>query len=463
MGEKTWDVTAIDPKAYPAVEWDFENPARALQALAERFGCRVVYRWDTDSVLLARQGVGGPLPQGSVLYDSPSITPKPVPKKIIVASDYIRYQMRFNLEPVGMEFDGSWKPIDQLSYRPKDGWRMQGNGPPSFGAIAPGNLPGLPGNRKYQDAQALAQAYIYRAYRVALTGADGNGKLKIPADGTKDDECTYHKQLILLPNMAQVTQDDLHRRTPAPARVMGRHTPLLGYGFLNPIRLYERTDIDTEVRVPFSIDREHAIIMFSQYVYAYKPIPVADGGSGSDSNRAFYPAEIVLETACHFADNKTFQLRRRDFSLDVPGGLSPQPLYVVKEQLQATNVATYLPATNELPKCDDNDSDIKPRADYYLRGELAKFVTDAAETTKYSGVAPIAPDGLISQVSVQFAKGDKNCPSTTASANTEHSVYQPTYEGRRLREEADLRPQASLAEQRAKLDRIRKFDGGGTT
>ncbi len=455
MGETQYDVSAIDPKAYPAVEWDTENPARALQALAERFGCRVVYRWDTDSVVLVKQGVGGPLPSGPFLFDSPSLTPKPVPKRVVVRSAKIKYQMRFALEMVLMEFDGSWKPADQVSYRPTNGWFGIA---PGAGELDEDNLPNLPKGRTVHDAISLAGSWLYRTYRVSLTRADGLGVLRIPADGGEKDRVDYHKQVYLLPSKAQVTVDDLNRHSPAPAQVYGRHTPPQGYGLSNPMTTYDQTTTQTEVLCPFSIDPEHAIIVFAEPIYAFKPIPQASGGNGK--TRAFYPATIVLETACHFAPKGNWQMRRRDFGLDIPGGLSTLALHVIKEQLLANSVASY-DANNVLTTVKTNDTELQPRANYYLAGELAKLVTNAAETTKYSGTVPIVPDGAISQVTFAFAAGDKNCPATTASLNTEHSVYLPTYEGRRLREEADLRPQAAEAERQANADRVNKGDGGG--
>jgi hypothetical protein len=455
MGETRYDVSAIDPKAYPSVEWDSEVPARALQSLAERFGCRVVYRKDTDSVLVAKEGSGGPLPDGPLLFESPSLSPKAVPKWAVVRSAFIRYQMRFFLEAVGLEFDGAWRPIDDLSYRPKDGWQSIGL---AFGNLTPAILPPLPGDRTFRDAVALASAYIYRAYRVKLTRTDGKGVLRIPVNGGEKDRVDFHKQIYLLPNKAQVTQDDLRRRSPAPAQVFGRHTRLYNCGALNPVKDYDGTTPQTEVVMPFSIDPEHAVIIFAQPVFALKAVPPADGGDGT--KRAYYPAEIVLETACHFAPKDNWQFRRRDFKLAIPGGLSDLPLYVVREQLLATSVASY-DRNNNLNKITDNDKDLNGRANYYLQGELLKLLPAAAETRTYSGIVAVYPDGAIEQVTAAIAAGDRTKPSTTASLHEEHSGYQPNYEGRRLREEADLRPQVRQQEQRAKDERSRKGDGGG--
>lgn len=448
MGVKEYDVSPIDPKSYPSVEWDSEVPARALQSLVERYGCRVVPNPTTGAVAICKEGFGTLLPDGAFLFDSPSLTPKPVPKVVNVRTGYIRYQMRFALEMVLMEFDGSWKPADQVSYRPKGGW----TGYVTAQNLVDTEMPNLPAGRTMFDAQAIAGAYLYRAYRVSLTKADGKGVLRIPADGGEKDRCDFHKQIYLLPNKVQVTKDDLNRHSPAPAQVFGRHTNNWSRGLANPVILYDLTTADTEVIMPFSIDSEHAIIIFAQPVYAFK----TDG--------KVYPAEIVLETACHFAGKDfgpdPWQFRRRTYSRNIPEGLSDLPSYVVKNELLATSVAEYS-TDNTLSKVTENNRDLQPRADYYLNGEVLKLATDAAQTRTYSGVVQVYPDGLIQQVSIEFAAGDKNKPATTASAGTEHSVYLPNYEGRRLREEADLRSATRDADTRAAHDRQQKEDAAG--
>jgi hypothetical protein len=457
MKVANFNVSALDPKSYPSVEWDCEVPARALQALAERYGCRIVYRKDTNSVVLVKEGVGVPLPDGPQLYECPSLTPKPLPKRIVLRSAYIKYQMRFGLDAVGMEFDGSWRPLDQLSYRPPGGWT--GSGPGSFAGLSYfySHPNALPGTRTAQDAIALANAYVYRAYRVSSFRADGRGVLRIPQDGGTKDRVDYLKQVYLLPNKAQVTSDDLGRHSPAPAQVFGRHTPPMGNGLRNPALTYAQTNAGTEVVVPFSVDPEHALIIFAQPVFAFKEVPPG-------AVYEWHPAEIVLETACHMADKSDgdgpWQFRRREFGQTLAGGLSDLFQYVVKEELLATNVAAY-GSGNTLIKTAYNDADLQGRANYYIAGEILKLTPDAADTRTYCGVVPAFPDGALQQVSTEFAAGDDTKPSTTISRNTEHDPVLPTYAGRRQREEADLSATGRAKERQSLLARIAKADGGG--
>lgn len=433
MGVQQYDASQIDDKAYPSAEWDAANPAVAMQELAERYGCRVVFRPDDESVTLCREGIGAELPDGPLMLDAPDLKPKPRPKKLVVLTAPIKDQQRFALEPVGEDFDGSIKHIDQLSYKPVAGWPAAGMPPTFNGLIGQDFNPGLPGQRTVFDAQALASRWVYRAYRVALTAANGKGVLRVPANGGEKDRVDYHKQIILLPMQAEVGRDDINRRSPAPAKVFGRHTPppnrinvfgANGVGVKNPIQTYEQTTKQTEVLVPFDVDAEHCLIVLSEYLYAFK-------------NGEVHPAEIVLQTACYTADRETWQIRRHEFSRDVPGGLDDKPFYTIRDDVFYIRGATY-DDDNGLSTSWTNRPEVQPRADYYLAGELAKLVPDAGRTRTYCGIVPVWPDGAIQQVTWEIGPSNSQ-PATTASRNTEHSVYLPPYQGRRQQEAADLR------------------------
>lgn len=124
MGEVNYQVLLPDTvqreSAFPTVEWEHSNPAQALQALAETVGCVVVLRHDTNTVAVLPRGVGGILPlSGSIASESPGVSGFARPDRLLLVGKPIRHQLRFALEPVGEEFDGSIRPINQLSYAPQ--------------------------------------------------------------------------------------------------------------------------------------------------------------------------------------------------------------------------------------------------------------------------------------------------------------------------------------------------------
>jgi hypothetical protein len=105
----------------PPINWVAVPPAQALQQVADLFGCRVIYRHSDDGVLVTPAGIGALLPPGSIHTQGPSIKSPETPDSIGVVGAPTRYQGQFALVPVGEEWDGSYRPIDLLSYAPQSG------------------------------------------------------------------------------------------------------------------------------------------------------------------------------------------------------------------------------------------------------------------------------------------------------------------------------------------------------
>lgn len=135
MGETNYTLQLPDGLAYPgpytlslikpsgvnpAINWDGVPPAQALQQVADLFGCRVVYQLDTDTIGLFRVGQGAELPDTgvSIHKDAPSIIAPEVPDGIGIRGAPTRYQMALRLIPVGEDYDGSYRPINLLTYAP---------------------------------------------------------------------------------------------------------------------------------------------------------------------------------------------------------------------------------------------------------------------------------------------------------------------------------------------------------
>ncbi len=111
--------TLITPSGLnPPINWFGIPPAQALQQVAESFGCRVVFDPVTDSVIVARVGQGRDLPGGSLYTRSPSLKSPDAPAAVCVVGGPTLFQCRLALEPVGLEWDGTYVPIDLLSYAP---------------------------------------------------------------------------------------------------------------------------------------------------------------------------------------------------------------------------------------------------------------------------------------------------------------------------------------------------------
>lgn len=103
----------------PPVNWYAENPAAALAALADLCGRRVVFDPINERVLIVRPGIGKDLPDGHIANFTPSLTAPETPDAVEIVGDPTRYETMFELQAVGLEWDGSIRPINELSYAPR--------------------------------------------------------------------------------------------------------------------------------------------------------------------------------------------------------------------------------------------------------------------------------------------------------------------------------------------------------
>lgn len=105
----------------PPQTWDYTVPAGALARLCEYFGRRVVYQPFHDRVVIAQLGVGSPLPDGPCEMLVSSVETPKVPAGVGVAGAPIKFQARFALEPVALEWDrANYVPANAVSYAPRN-------------------------------------------------------------------------------------------------------------------------------------------------------------------------------------------------------------------------------------------------------------------------------------------------------------------------------------------------------
>jgi hypothetical protein len=455
MGEEDADITAIDDEAYPTVEWDATNPAQALQSLAEDFGCRFVYDPVTDQMSVQKLGEGPPLPEGLYLQDSPSLEARPRPNKVRLYGARTRYQLRFELTAVGIDFDNSVRLIDDLSYAPtvSGGWEKSGGGPGFANIPADADLPG---ERTQLDAAQLAASSVYRIYQITLNAPDGSGGLVIPPpkEGETPDLSDYPtsiRQIKLLPFANLATQDDTGRYALTPAKCYGIHTPQLST-FQNRTTLSEFTDEDTEVQVDFTIDPARGLVIFSEGVYQF-------------TEGVTRPADIVLECACEYAEAETHQYRRYTNEKPLIGGGPDGVASFIREEVLYRVSALYEDGEDARLVTDviDNEEQIEPRAEYYMLGKALEYEQVPVQDRTYPGIKPVSLSGLVQQVSWSVGGGSESNPSTRASANGEHSIYLPTYGGRRRIEETNFEETKRAKQERAYEKRERAegdYEGG---
>jgi len=114
------------PVAYPTVDWNFTNPATAVQELCNQYGLAVSLDPD-GSVWVSPAGEPRFFPGGNFISRELTVVNKPIPSSIIIVGNRIINQRDYSLQPVGVELggvdpDGTIKAINDLSYKPAAGW-----------------------------------------------------------------------------------------------------------------------------------------------------------------------------------------------------------------------------------------------------------------------------------------------------------------------------------------------------
>ncbi len=151
MGEQRYDTSEFPKDVFPEVEWDLTNAADALAQLCDKFGFRVVLEIN-DRVALRKVGVGRQIPiVGDETQLNVTLDPPERPEKLKFAGGPDRYQYDLELECVLRDFDGKWKPINELSYAPKDGAGRVLWGPGGFSPFTQAEIDANPLKKLYNN------------------------------------------------------------------------------------------------------------------------------------------------------------------------------------------------------------------------------------------------------------------------------------------------------------------------
>ncbi|QDT94755.1 hypothetical protein [Gimesia aquarii] len=197
MGEVKYETKALDEleknkklpyrkKVRPEVHWDRIPPAQALHDLLTPLGYRICLGWD-EVVRICKFGEGALLPiTDDLMTGSFELNLPETPSSISVIGNITMHEAAWELEAVGLDIDGEWKPINHLSYIPIDqfknvGWHL--TRPPNFGGLET-TLDEIINNKtikpevkeRRKEQLKLARETVFRCYR-----------LKYPV-GTKEDK-----------------------------------------------------------------------------------------------------------------------------------------------------------------------------------------------------------------------------------------------------------------------------------
>lgn len=410
LGERRYDVSGLPIGARPEIDWDFIRPAEALGRLCDGLGCQVVLGLD-DVPRIVRKYVGAQLPIPNVMSGDVVMSPPDPPDKISVVCARTRYQADLQLEPVGLETDYSIKPIDDLSYKPAQGWEYADI--QEFSGIA------------NEHHQKLALQSVYRWFRVVTP-------FTLPGLSESIDDV---RRVLPLGNEQVEKWEYRGRRVPLPAWVYGRFydgnadttNKLAQVAPQNPNLPLSGDRIWTH---GFSIDAETGIVQLSEPAY----LNVPDGNNATVNGRPVdilmgqLTPELMLRTTVSLRDSETWGWQRKTYDRRFSGQSSApgQTRYYRHDDLVHEIYTRYTMGRGIV---EDNKSTLQPAANYYLDAHAIEYNPEESATIQYAGLIPIQPDGAIWQVAWTIQGG---IGTTTATRNHEELSLSLSYTEKRF-------------------------------
>lgn len=442
----------------PEINWVAANPAQALAELIEPFGCVLVFRPIANDVVIRRIGEGLPLPDLDVESYTPTLDLPETPARVTVVGSEIAYTGAFLLEAVGQEPSGKILPIDDLSYKPANGWGT--TSPPNFGNLTvPDANPGIgiffPGIKiaalTRKEYEELARKCIYRWYRITLLSPTGRGDWTAP--GLDNRTFSTIEEIRLLPGIFTTRRDEEGDVYVEPPRVYGVR-------FRGAVNQWANSAKNESCSEKFTIDQERGLVMFERYMYRTNPtaqalaaqIAGAAAVNGNVSSFKLGPAELVLVTSFFARDTHNHQFDRAHRTLDLGVGIGGDGIrtgdrILRHDEIRLVHYAEFDPSTWVAKNKETNRDNFNKAADYYLKAAKREYERVGVGNARYPGILAVDPDGALSQITWEMGGGG-GC-FTTISRNSEHAYWLPTYKqqrgGQRMKIIMDLQPQPAAA------------------
>ena len=458
MGEYNIDVSGLPTDQWPERQWVCSNPTNELDKLCDQYGCRVVLGIGTDPVTVQRLGVGTPLPPVARINIDAGITSSDMPDHISVCGDRILYDGVFTLEPVGIEFDGSLKHIDDLSYRPEAGWVTDAFDNLRLPLITP-NLT----EAERRRAQVLAERAIFRWYRpVNLKGIwEGSGSIPYSSANV-----VSINQFDIQPYRTGSADGGLGYKVKNPSLVYGSHIRIQSP---NQASGKEGANSQPFDIVPYqsSIGKDD-IVRFSERI-------VSLAGTVKFSAAVSAPS-LFLHAGFFLRDYDTWLEQRWRWARQTrnpPIGTGTYPINIEALKYEVSfnyledsdGYLTGVTSPQYLGSATENSSTVIAASEDIIDGVLPRFQSSLRYSASYVGLQPIRLDGLIRQVTWMVTDGDAGAIQgldgnafTHASVNSETDPYVMGYRTRRLRQisESVERDKARISDVRSYNPRVRR-------
>lgn len=367
LNEPRASTAALPDDVFPRTHWRHIPPARALNELCRDSGCRVVLGVD-DRVRIVRAGERVESPaNGAEIFAGEGVTSRLRPASVKVAGGETLCQTRLPLQAVGLDFDGSIRPINDLSYTPSHGWSQEY-------AACFANL-GSPDSPLESAAsrgnRALAEQSVFRWYAVA---GDAAGRITLPEFGSLE---SVDQILPLRSHRLEFGEDQNGKRRELPATVQGvYHAGGEDLGNTPPYTLY--TD-------EFTIDEAAGIVKFFHPVFKLSSAGLT------------LPAELTLTTSFPVRSSITHEYHHEVHEERLSGGSdNVDSLVISRDDLRRRIIRKYH-VSGDIT-IDDNLPAFQRAARAHAKLARREFEQSASREIRYAGLVPVQADGVFEKI-----------------------------------------------------------------
>jgi len=433
LGETSADVSALPNNIYPAVAWRCDNVVEAAEALFTEFGYSVALGFGSEAVTAVKLGTGATLSTTDAMVVSATIDDKFSPRYVRNCFADSAAQVRLMLEPVGLDTDGTWVPIDDLSFAPAGGWAN----------VPPVSLLG-PTDALTDDQKKDAQAYVRRAYRV-----------KGFADGTWDipdgSGVTSLVHILPLDGRLLETEDLRDDDSYTPYRVYGKYWKEADERAQPPEAEGNTLVGDIVKGKQYHLDRENGVLLFEKPIFYVGPME-----GMPERYNGFHAAELWLEVTIGIRDAITGALNHYEYDIEV--NASGFGYVTVNHEERAETIVEY-DDEHEVTGFTVNSTELNATGVDAAAAVAGAYATSASQFVAYNQPKlALRCDGAIQQVQHIITAGENEhaVNRTTAARNFEFDRGIPS----RAQRSAHTRAlKAGMYEKRTtvSLSRVRDF------
>lgn len=429
MNETGYDVSALPVEPRPTVQWDYDVPMEALASLCDALNCRVCLSLETGKVKIVKVGEGAPLPYGPVVSGGATVNPPEMPTTIAVVGAPIRYQHDFELEAVGLDTDGTIKPIDNLSYKPSAGWASCDI--EEFDDVL---------EAKGKREQNLARQSVFRWYRIKQP-------MTIRGFRDIDGSTVVQTRRQVLPIFDELAETILQTNQADGTKEL-RNRPSLVYGIWCPDADSVANITSTLTPPPTAtVDEDDAVYVRSHNVNTELGIvmfdaPVFRNTANAAANLLSYgPATLYLRASCNARSRIGLALFHYNRERATGAPFDTRIQYVHRPDIEMSYIPEYDRYGNVT--LTDNKAEADKEADYWIDATLREYQATLPQTTTYAGLVMQDLDGAIQQIT--FAVTQRGT-FTTISRNDEQLTRTLPYRFRRQQERAKAEARTTAIE-----------------